>query len=628
MTARAWGEIKAVLADVLDADPTERPALLERLCGDDTELRRAVESLLTLETRAGALLESAVLPGAVLRPESETPPEAIGPYRILREIGRGGMGIVYLGDRADGQYRKQVAIKVITSGWHDLERRFERERQILAQLEHPGIARFLDGGATAEGRPYFVMEWIQGLPLSAWCQEHRLTLAERLRLFLQICDAVSYAHQRLVVHRDLKPGNILVTADGTAKLLDFGLARVLASSAGEGDDITLTGMPLMTPAYASPEQVRGELYTVSGDVYSLGVILYELLTTKRPYQVSTSSYLEMARAICEQEPPLLSQVSGDDRLRRALRGDLETIVAKSLAKDRLRRYATVDDFSADLRRHLDGRPVRARPATFTYKTGKWLRRNRIAIAAGAIAMALILAFAAAALWQGRRAERRFQDVRRLAHSVIFELHDAIARLPGSTPARELLVRRALEYLEQLSREGSRDPGLAREVALAYEKIGDVQGNLGDSNLGRVSAAFVSYSKADGILSRLAAAAPADAALEQDRLRVSRRLASNYQEQGKVEQATRLARQNLALAEAAAARHPNNPEALLSLAASQATLADLLADRQDYTGAIASTPRSRASVQRRTCAQAPGCALWSDRPLCGSAGRVRTGPNAR
>jgi serine/threonine protein kinase len=586
MSSRGWAEIKSVLADVLDTAPAERPAALDRLCRDDRELRRAVESLLALETRADDLLDSAVLPGASLRADADARFETIGPYRILSEIGRGGMGVVYLGERADGQYSKRVAIKLITTSWRDpgLEHRFQRERQILAELEHPGIARFLDGGATPEGRPYFVMEYIQGLPLLAWCESRRRSLVERIKLFLQVCDAVSYAHQSLVVHRDLKPGNILVTDEGVAKLLDFGLARVLAGGGDPGDDLTLTGVPLMTPAYASPEQVRGELYTVAGDVYSLGVILYELLSSQRPYQVSSNSYLEMARAICEEEPAPLSQRAPDARLRRSLAGDLENITAKALAKDRALRYASVDDLAADIRRYLEGRPVSARPATFVYRAGKLFRRHRVAISTGTLAISLILTFAGFALWEGRRAERRFQDVRRLAHSVIFELHDSIAHLPGSTAPRELLVRRALEYLEDLSREGSRDPGLAREVALAYEKIADVQGNLSDSNLGRVSAAVASYEKAEGTLRRLVEESPGDQGVRADYLRVANELTTSYTELGRYDRALALVRQSIGMAEADLRSHPADPKIMGRLASAKSTLAVVLTAQLDYPGA--------------------------------------------
>lgn len=608
MSPERWGEVKAVLTGVLAADPTERAALLSRLCQDDPELRREVESLLAFESRAGEVMASAALPGALLRPGADAPPPAsIGSYRILGEVGRGGMGVVYLGERADGVYRKQVAIKLITSGRRDpgLERRFQRERQILAQLDHPGIARFLDGGSTPEGQPYFVMEYIEGLPLLAYCDRGRLAVAARLSLFLDICAAVAYAHQQLIVHRDLKPANVLVTPDGVPKLLDFGLARVLGGNNGLFEDITVTGAPLMTPAYASPEQVRGEPFTVTSDVYSLGVVLYELLTGRRPYPVPVTSYLEAARAVCEQEPVPLGQIvtapqaegrpsagqlatnraSTPDRLRRRLSGDLEKIVAKALAKDPRLRYATADELAHDIRRHLDGLPVRARPATFFYRAGKLLRRHRVAIPAGGLALALVLTFAGATWWEAREAQRRFDEVRGLAHSVIFELHDAIEKLPGSTAARELLVRRALDYLESLSREAGGDPGLAREVALGYEKIGDVQGNLSQSNLGRVSAALASYRKAAAILDRLAARRPSDASLLHDDLRVSNLVAYTYCNLADYDRGLRLARQNIARAEAALRSRPSDTTAIGDLEDTESTLADILTQQKQYRAAI-------------------------------------------
>ena len=409
MTAARWGEVKAVLAAVLEAPSTEREALLDKLCASDSAMRASVESLLAVETHADRVLNSQAAPGAALRAPAPLPAQ-IGPYRVIREIGRGGMGVVYLGERADGEFRKSVAIKLITTGVRDpgLERRFRRERQILATLEHPGIARMLDGGATSEGQPYFVMEYVEGQSLPAWSEQRKCGIEERLKLFLQVCDAVEYAHQRLIVHRDLKPGNILVAGDGICKLLDFGLARMTDAPADE--ELTQTGMPLMTPAYASPEQVRGEPFAVSSDVYSLGVILYELLAGRRPYELKSSSLVELAQVICERDPLPLSQ-SADPRWKRRLAGDLENIVAKSLAKEPRLRYASVAELGADLRRHLDGRPLSARPATFRYRFGKWLRRHRVAAPVGALAAVLIVGFGVAAWWEARSAERRFQQVR-------------------------------------------------------------------------------------------------------------------------------------------------------------------------------------------------------------------------
>jgi non-specific serine/threonine protein kinase/serine/threonine-protein kinase len=598
MTPERWGEIKAVLAGVLETDAGERSATLDRLCHDDAQLRREVEALLSFETKAGAMLNSVAVPGAALRLETPAP-SAIGPYRVLREIGHGGMGVVYLGERADGQYRKQVAIKLITSGRHDagLERRFRRERQILAQLEHSGIARLLDGGSTEEGQPYFIMEYIEGQGLLEYCDSHKLGVTERIRLFLEVCDAVAYAHRQLIVHRDLKPGNILVTAQGVPKLLDFGLGQVL--EAGEGaEEITQAGFPVMTPAYASPEQARGEPYTVSSDVYSLGVILYELLSGLRPYKVPTGSYIELARVISEQEPAALGQAAGSgtaagaelrsstpERLRRRLSGDLERIVAKALAKDPRLRYGGVPELAGDLRRHLDGRPVKARPATLWYRARKLLLRHRLMLPAAAAALVLILSFAAATWWEARRAERRFQQVRSLAHSVMFELDDAIAKLPGSTAAQELLVARALEYLQSLARDAGNDAGLQREVALGYERVALVQGYAAESNLGRVPAAMASFQKAEAILARLTARAPADSSLRHDYFRVTNELATTYGRSGQFPKATEMARKNLAQAEAAFRDKPSDIAAMQDLIAVNFSVADTLTDQQKYAEAI-------------------------------------------
>ena len=600
MTAARWGEIKSVLASVLEESPEERAATLDRLCRNDDELRREVESLLAFEERAGAALDSRAVPGAALRPDLNPPPESIGPYKILHEIGRGGMGVVYLGERADGEYRKQVAIKLITTGRGDqaMIRRFRRERQILAQFEHPGIARLLDGGATSEGQPYFVMEYIEGFPLLNYCEVNQLSIPDRLRLFLEVCDAVAHAHQRLIVHRDLKPGNILVSG-GHPKLLDFGLARVLDADLSE--EITQAGLPIMTPAYASPEQIRGEAYTVSGDVYSLGIIFFELLAGKRPYDVPTTSITEMVRVICEEPPRRLSQAAGD-RAPRRLRGDLENIAAKAIEKDPRRRYASVDEFAADIRRHLAGAPVRARHSTFAYRAGKFLNRHRIAVPAAAVAVTLILAFAGTALWEARRAERRFQDVRNLAHSVMFELHDSVARIPGSTAARNLLVARALEYLERLASESDRDPGLAREVALGYERIGVVQGATYESNLGNYPAALDSFKKSAAILERLAGKDPHDESLRHDSLRVLNRLSSAYSATGDHARASESVARCLALAEAGHRAHPSNPVALNDLVSAVSRYGDLLADEEKYQEMIPVRQRALALTAQLAAAE--------------------------
>jgi tetratricopeptide (TPR) repeat protein/predicted Ser/Thr protein kinase len=589
MTADRWGEIKAVLAGVLETDPQDRTATLERLCGGDDGLRREVEVLLAYEEKADAVLNTVVVPGASVR--AVAAPQSIGQYRILHELGHGGMGVVYLGERADGQYRKQVAIKLITSGRGDArtERRFRRERQILAQLEHDGIARLLDGGTTPEGQPYFVMEYVEGLTLVDYCSGARLGTAGRLRLFLAVCEAVAYAHQRLIVHRDLKPSNILVTKEGSPKLLDFGLSQVLNPEAGE-DELTMTGAPLMTPAYASPEQVRGEPYTVSSDVYSLGVILYELLAGRRPYKVPTGSYLELARVIVEHEPIALSQAGAEARpeeagLRRQLEGDLDRIAAKALAKEPNIRYRDVRELAGDLRRHLEGLPILARPATVRYRAAKFLHRHRVAVPAVTVAALLIIGFAATTWWEARRAQRRFQEVRGLAHSVMFELHDSIARLPGSTAARELLVRRALEYLQSLSREAGNNADLQHEVALGYERIATVEGFLGQSNLGQVGTALESIRKSRDILAQLHQRAPSDRSVLRDYQRVSNELAVSYGSSGNLQKAREITAQTIAAAESFVQSAPNEIFAISNLSIAYGVRADLFTDEQQYEQAI-------------------------------------------
>jgi len=359
----------------------------------------------------------------------------------------------------------------------------------------------------------------------------------------------------------------------------------------------------MTPAYASPEQIRGESYTVAGDVYSLGVILFELLAGRRPY-AATTSYLDLARAICDDEaPPLADAVDAAApnaaALRRRLRGDLETIVAKALEKDPHRRYSTVDEFAADLRRFLEGRPVAARKPTWRYRAARLAARHRIAVPAGALALLLIVGFAAFGWWEARRSERRFNQVRGLAHAVMFELYDAIAPLPGSTAARALLARRALQYLENLSQEAGGNRSLQREVALGYARIGEVEGDLSESSLGRVSAALESRRKAAAILERLAANSPGDAGLRHDYLRAAVDLARAYGQAGQFDAGIAQVRRAVAIAEGAAAAHPSEVAAMTDLEAALAGLADAVSNEKRYPEAIVLRERVQDLARRVT-----------------------------
>jgi eukaryotic-like serine/threonine-protein kinase len=515
LTPERWERVKSVVADALECPTTTRHAFISEACADDTVVYREVASMLEFSaTKLDACVEE--LWEKREARDDAVAGERIGAYELIREIGRGGMGAVYLARRADAEYNKDVAIKLLKRGTDTDEvlRRFRAEREILARLDHPNIARLLDGGTTQDGLPYFVMEYVVGARITDFCFANNLSIRDRINLFLKVCNALQFAHQNLVVHRDIKPANILVTADGEPKLLDFGIAKLLDPTDGPVD-ITAAERQRLTPAYASPEQVRGEPITTVSDVYSLGALLYELLAGRGPHRFSNlhPSPTELLRVVSEEEPPRPSTVATDAQRGQRLRGDLDRILLKALRKEPAERYRGVGTFAEDLRRYLDGLPVRARPATFGYRAGKFLRRNKsgVAIAAvlaiGAVAGTIMtLMSARQAELQAKRAQRHFEDVRQLAKSFLFEFHNAIATLPGATAARQLVVSRALEYLDKLSRDASGDAALQLELAEAYLRIGDVQGKPYTANLGDSEGAVRSYRKAAEILEPLAAAA--------------------------------------------------------------------------------------------------------------------------
>jgi serine/threonine protein kinase len=547
VTPDEWQRLKVVLDGALQQEAGNRAAYLQQACGGDAELLARAESLIVSAEEPWTGLDG---PASGLADEGSESRigERIGAYEIVEVIAHGGMGTVYLGRRADEEFRKKVAIKLVKRGMDTdfVLRRFRTERQILASVEHPNIARLLDGGVTGDGQPYFVMEYVEGQPLLDYCDTRRLSTTQRLSLFLDVCSAVQFAHQKLVVHRDLKPANILVTPEGMLKLLDFGIAKVLDPQIAAATlQQTASVLRLMTPDYASPEQVRGEPITTASDVYSLGVLLYELLTGHRPYRLTSVDPVEVARIVCDRDPEKPSTVvmreeevpapdgkcsiavtpesvsrtrEGEPRLlQRRLRGDLDNIVLTAMRKEPKERYASVEQLSQDIRRHLDGHPVIARKPTLGYRTGKFVRRNRVAAAAATLVLVSLLGGtgfslreAAAARRERARAQRRFNDVRRLAGSFVFEFHDAIENLPGSTPARALVARRALEYLDSLSSEATGDRLLLRELAAAYRKVGDVQGALNGPNLGDSGAASRSYGKSLEICERLIADSHSDA----------------------------------------------------------------------------------------------------------------------
>jgi non-specific serine/threonine protein kinase/serine/threonine-protein kinase len=562
--------------------------------------------------------------------EAEALGQRLGPYQLLDELGRGGMGSVWLARRADDQYQKRVAIKLIQSGIdsHLIVERFRAERQILAGLDHPNIARLLDGGSAGDGRPYFVMEHVDGTPIAAYCDEKRLSTTARLELFRGVCAAVHYAHQRLIVHRDIKPANILVTREGVPKLLDFGIAKLTTPEAADPAAATALAERPMTPAYASPEQIRGEPMTTASDTYSLGVLLYELLTGHWPYELESRTLLEIQRAVCEKEPQRPSTVvtrplktfaldgttgsveaevvsrSRDgqpEKLRRRLSGDLDNVVLKAMAKEPERRYASVEQFSEDILRHLEGRPVLARKPTLRYRAQKFVSRNRALVAAGALAAAALALGVAGVAWQARvaqseraRAERRFNDVRTLANSFVFELHDAIRDLPGATPARALLVKRALEYLDSLAREAAGDVALQRELATAYLRLGDVQGKPFEPNLGDSAGAMASYRKSAAVGEALVAGG--HAAARKDLADACSRIAGVLAIQGDIAGAVTSQRRELALREQVLATAPGDASLVQDLATSHGRLADRLAELGDVEATLRSRREALALLQ--------------------------------
>ena len=406
MTPQRWQRVNEVLEQAWERNPGERAAFLDQACAHDPDLRSHVEALLSSDENIGGFLATPAMDIAgsdaiTVKDSGESfPGRRIGPYRILREIGQGGMGTVYLAERADGQYRKRVAIKLVSAhlGAEDILRRFRNERQVEAALDHPNIARLLDGGATEDGRPYLVMEYVEGVRIDAWCDSRKLSVRDRIGLFRQLCAAVQYAHEKQVIHRDIKPSNVLVTPEGAPKLLDFGIAKVLNPELSESTEMTL-GPGLMTPEYASPEQVRGEPVGPASDIYALGVLLYRLLTGQPPYSVESGDPRQVARVICEQEPVkpsaavLQAEPVVDSRasLRRQLAGDLDKIVLKALRKEPERRYASVAQFSEDLGRFLQDLPVHARKESLPYHGRKFLKRNRVPLLAALFGAALVLA---------------------------------------------------------------------------------------------------------------------------------------------------------------------------------------------------------------------------------------------
>ena len=541
-TPGRWDEAKRLFDEALTLEASARDEYLLTACNGDAELLAEVRSLLSwhdgdesfLEAPAARVAEFSLMAASA----ADMIGRSLGAWRIIDVIGHGGMGVVLRAERADEAFQRRAAIKIVRPGADlaQIVERFRVERETLAALDHPNIARLLDGGTTDEGYPYFVMELVDGIPIDRYCDEQRLSIGARLKLFLQVCAGVQYAHENLVVHRDIKPDNILIGKDGTPKLLDFGVAKIVSHEVHATERVPIAATWLMTPDYASPEQLDGRPSSTSTDVYSLGVLLHVLLTGVRPYHLTgtTPALIREQLQAAVLMAPRLRASEGETAYERAeqrqttparlsarLTGDLDAIIMRALGRTPSTRYSSVEQLVNDIERHRTGYPVAARRGERGYAARAFVKRHHIALSVAAGVVALIIAAVTGVLWQASlaadarmRAERRFNEVRQLAGALMFDVHDSIVELPGATSARELIVKTTIRYLESLEREAKGDVGLQRELARAFVRVGDVQGNPTNPNLGNTAGALTSYQRAIAI----AQAARVDAPNDLDTLR--------------------------------------------------------------------------------------------------------------
>ncbi|MBZ5723533.1 MAG: protein kinase [Acidobacteriia bacterium] len=539
-----WQRVEELFHRASECAAEERSTLLEEWCAGDRALREEVESLLQAASEAERL--------AGVPQEPAEPPEAerwigrtLGAFHLERLIGRGGMGAVYFGRRIGGDFEQEVALKLASGPFRSpwLRQRFLEERQTLASLNHPNIARLLDGGITESGEPYLVMEYVDGLRLDRYCEQTRASVPAVLRLSLQLCDAVSFAHRHLVIHRDLKPANVLVTPEGRVKLLDFGAAKLLHPDPAIGHQATRMGMRAFTPQYASPEQVLGTTTTAASDVYSLGVILYRLLSGRLPFDLHDLSSAEAVQTVMATVPvspheaitrpapggSANATTAEEVRIRRGeLRGDLDAIVLKALRARPEERYGSVDELAADLRNHLEHRPVGARQGSAAYRAFKFVRRHALAFGATLAITTALAAGVAVTARQGRiaaaeerRARAGFQNVRRLANLLLFDFYDQVKQLQGSTDVQRRLVTQAVAYLDGLARGPWTEPDIQLDLVEAYTKMGNVLGNPYEENLGDAPKALASLEKALHLAESLDRLRPEDPAVAR-RLGLARR----------------------------------------------------------------------------------------------------------
>ena len=616
MSTSNWDQIQEIFLATADLPAAERKAFLAQVCQGDAELRAEVESLLHADSTDGATIAAAIESevSALLDDRSSLVGTRMGPYRLLKEIGRGGMGAVYLGERDDEHFHKRVAIKVVKRGMDSSEvlARFRHERQILAGLEHPYIARLIDGGTIPDGRPFFVMEYVEGQPIDVYCVARGLNVEQRLQLFLRVCEAVAYAHRALVVHRDLKPGNIFVAAEGIPKLLDFGVAKLLDPATGNSYTFTASATGPLTPEYASPEQIKGLPITTAADIYSLGAILFELLTGTRAQKITTRAPSEIERVICETDTPRPSTVARAAGAPHKLDSDLDNIVLMAMRKDPEHRYGSVNRLADDIVRHLGGRPVFARQESVLYNLRKFVRRNRLTVAAAVLVLLSLLGGIVLVERQARRAEREraFAEAQRLvaeqereraevqrqlaerervraeaeaqiarteqelsqrrltqmldlANSSLFGVHSAIEKLPGATEARRQIVVTTLRYLEDLSKDAGQDDRLRFMLSASYFKVANVLGYPMQPNLGDTKGALANYEKSASLIAPLLAKDPNRAEYVLQWVQTKGNWATLLARTDEKPRAVQMIQQTLPQAQRLVDLHPQDPQFLLA-----------------------------------------------------------------
>ncbi len=589
MTDPRWIRVEELFHQAMALPPEQRRQFLALQCPNEPRILDAVLQLLNVSPEADRRFEQPIDPPAfLLDPKSPSPSVSslqgslLGPWRLLKPLATGGMGAVWIAERADGQFTMAAAVKLLRQGFDtdEARRRFMAERQILASLQHPSIARLLDGGISRDGMPYLVMELIDGRPLNSHCAALQLDVNARIALVRKVCEAVRFAHSRLVVHRDLKPQNILVTAKGEVKLLDFGIAKLL-DQASASDQTSATGV-MLTPRYASPEQVLGLPVTVQSDVYSLGVILYELLTGLSPYSSTQHTAAEWMHTINNEECPPPSRKVTNPSLARALAGDLDSIAQKALEKNPADRYRSVEELDSDLARYLSGQPVTARPQTLAYRARKFVRRHALPVAASVSALLLLLTAFAITLYQYRvassereTAQRRFTQARELARLSLFDLYDVVQQIPGSTAAQRLLVSKTLEHYKRLAGQSQGDPELLAEVASGYSRLGDLQGNPYMPNIGDPPAAIETYRQGLALLASIPAG-KGPAHLELARARLLGSLGDVVSLSGSVQDSIKYLRQAESILLAAREASPRDPSIQAELCSRRESIADRLA----------------------------------------------------